>query len=29
MNTGWKVDEQIARVLQKMLLSLSKLQSLQ
>ncbi|XP_051247104.1 leucine-rich repeat-containing protein 71 isoform X2 [Dicentrarchus labrax] len=26
---GWKVDEQIARVLQKMLLSLSKLQSLQ
>lgn len=27
--TGWKVNEQIARVLQKMLLSLSKLQSLQ
>ncbi|XP_070778262.1 leucine-rich repeat-containing protein 71 [Enoplosus armatus] len=27
--SGWKVDEQIARVLQKMLLSLSKLQSLQ
>ncbi|XP_034747719.1 leucine-rich repeat-containing protein 71 isoform X1 [Etheostoma cragini] len=27
--SGWKVNEQIARVLQKMLLSLSKLQSLQ
>ncbi|XP_044027570.1 leucine-rich repeat-containing protein 71 isoform X2 [Siniperca chuatsi] len=27
--SGWKVDEQIARVLQKMLLSLNKLQSLQ
>ncbi|XP_042363090.1 leucine-rich repeat-containing protein 71 [Plectropomus leopardus] len=27
--SGWRVDEQIARVLQKMLLSLSKLQSLQ
>ncbi|XP_054462539.1 leucine-rich repeat-containing protein 71 [Anoplopoma fimbria] len=27
--SGWKVDEQIARVLQKMLLSLGKLQSLQ